>query len=663
MTDISCRLIKGLFEYLDRTRLSKEDVVAMAGARVPNESLPTIPWMLNTKHRVSWNLFTAMLEVMDEQLPTGWETEYFEDDMKKEQPWVPHLKDMAALISSPLQMYRVINQLSGPSLFGSVVVPAMEVINAREIVLTLTIQEPHRDSPAFFRMSRTGMRIAPRALHLPDSHVQVEIAEKQARYHITMPVSQTLWARVKRGVKLAFSFEHFINELSQQERMFRENYAQLEKSETALRENRKVLEERVRIRTIELSRANELLAKQIEDIVASEAENRELQEKLIHLQKVEAIGTLASGISHEMNNVLQGMVLSLELAARNIPENSAARSPISVAQKFAARGRDVMKQLLGFSRKARSERAWIDVIATVRDSVDLIRSVIPQTVSIRQIYPPSQKPLTLYGDRTQIQQVIINLTSNAVYAMRATGGEIVIEVRDLGADCEIVVRDNGPGIAPEIQGHIFEPFYTTKPIGEGTGMGLSVVQGIVNSHLGRIDFSGAPQRGSEFKVTLPLSVAPAELNLDLDPEIDNSTLDDVSLSGGDETILVIDDEVDLTSVIADTLEIFGYTVLRAHNAQEGIAQLQENARAQGQKIGLILTDDSMPGLSGLELAIQLKEGVFGNFDIPVILMTGFDRHEPEDSIRSGAVRSFLRKPIDAVALNEAIRSTLDRALT
>ncbi|RYZ68481.1 MAG: response regulator [Proteobacteria bacterium] len=314
-----------------------------------------------------------------------------------------------------------------------------------------------------------------------------------------------------------------------------------------------------------------------------------------------------------------------------------------------------MKQLLGFSRKARAERAWIDVVETVKESVDLVRSVIPQTILIKQIYPPPARSLTLFGDRTQIQQVLINLASNAMHAMRGSGGELTIEVRDLGADCKIIVRDTGPGVPTEIQSHIFEPFFTTKPVGEGTGMGLSVVQGIVNSHLGRIDLNPNVSKGSEFTITLPLSAPPAELGVKASE--DHSSMDDVSLEGGDETILVIDDEVDLTSVIADTLEIFGYSVLRAHNAHEGVAHLQQS----GRKIDLILTDDSMPGMTGLEFARNLKNGDYGTFSVPVILMTGFDRHEPDLSIETGAIREFLRKPLDAVALNEAIRSTLDRA--
>jgi CheY-like chemotaxis protein len=280
----------------------------------------------------------------------------------------------------------------------------------------------------------------------------------------------------------------------------------------------------------------------------------------------------------------------------------------------------------------------------------MIRSIIPRSISIRQLYPATRTPLTIYGDRTQIQQVVINLASNAIHAMRAHGGEIVVEVRDLGADCAIVVRDDGSGIDPEIQLHIFEPFFTTKPVGEGTGMGLSVVQGIVNSHLGRIDITPGLPKGSEFVITLPLSSAPPA------EKVPEPVSEDVLLQGGDETILVVDDEADLTAVIADTLEIFGYTALKAHNAEEALKVIE----ARGSEIDLILTDDSMPGMTGLEFAVHLQKSPYAGLRIPVVLMTGYYRHEPTEDTECAAIQAFLRKPLDAEVLNEVIRTTLDR---
>lgn len=652
MTDVSCRLTQGLLEYLDQINYLPEAWIAKIGLRVPNEIMPTSEFLRNPKNRMSWDFFAAGLDILDEDLPAGWELKYLEGDIETDDPFLPHVKSLASMITSPLQAYRMLNVLSGPSLFGTVVVATMESLGAREMVTTLTIQKPHRDSVAFFRISATGMRIFPRMLGLPDSVVRCEIVDRQARYYCTMPPSQTLWARIARSAKLAFSVDHFIKEFSVQEAMFREHYAKLEKSEAELQESRRVLEERVRQRTFELSKANELLAAQIQDIVQKENENRQLQERLFHLQKVDAIGTLASGISHEMNNVLQGLVLSLELAGRNISPGHPAHAPLSTAQKFASRGRDVMKQLLTFSRKSRAERRHLEVVSTIQEAVDLARSILPHNIVIKQLYPASPKRLTIFGDRTQIQQVIINLVSNSVHALKQTGGEIAIEIQDLGANCAVVVRDNGPGISPEIQAQIFEPFFTTKPVGEGTGMGLSIAHDIVTSHLGRIDSKKMKTRGAEFTITLPLSIQPVE---SVAPAPANT--DDLILNGGDETILVVDDEEDLTVVIGDTLEIFGYKILKATSAESALKLLE----SLEEPVDLILTDDSMPGLTGVEFAKLLKSRSVLEHSIPVVVMTGNDRHEPQAELDAMAVHAFLRKPLDAENLNEVIRSTLDRA--
>jgi PAS domain S-box-containing protein len=420
----------------------------------------------------------------------------------------------------------------------------------------------------------------------------------------------------------------------------------LEKAEFRAEE----LERRVQERTAELSRAYGALQTETE-------EHKRTEKQLRQSQKMEAIGTLAGGIAHDFNNIIAGIIGFIEMVMEDLDDGSAQHRRLSNALKGAHRGRDLVKQILSFSRLTEQEMQPVSMGLIIQECLKLLRASIPATIEIR--FGMLFKDDVILGDATQIHQVIINLCSNAAYAMREKGGTIEISLTDEHIDSghtllaqnelqpgdyiRLSIEDTGCGMEPAIVERIFEPFFTTKEVGEGTGLGLSVVHGIVKRHNGTIKVYSRPGKGTAFHVYLPKDT-PHEV---LQTEVN------IPLQGGDESILVVDDEELLVEMSISRLERLGYKTV---GATSGIDAL-EIFRADPEKFDLIITDYSMPGMTGFEFAkeiLTLKPGT------SIVLCSGLNEPVSADQISEIGIQEFFSKPISKDDFAHLVRRVFNK---
>jgi PAS domain S-box-containing protein len=387
----------------------------------------------------------------------------------------------------------------------------------------------------------------------------------------------------------------------------------------------------------------------------AEAARKELEGQLRQAQKMEAIGTLAGGIAHDFNNILFTIVGFTDLSLHDASDGE-TRWNLTQVLNACDRAKNLVNQILAFSRQEAPERRPVDIVPIAKDALKFLRSTIPSTVELKQRIMGGN--LTVLSDPTTIHQVLINLGTNAAHAMRTTGGvmEVCLESleiprdrgRNVPADLKpgpyirMAVRDTGLGIDPAIMNRIFDPFFTTKAQGEGTGLGLSVVYGIIKSHGGSIAIESAVGRGSTFHVYLPRT-----------PEAERE--DDrkkAPASGGSEHILFVDDEVVLVDMGERMLNALGYRVTAVSNGAEALATFRENPG----DFDLVITDMTMPGMTGAELSreiLKIKPG------FPIILCTGFSEIISEGEAKAMGIRRFLMKPVFLDTLAGEIRTVLD----
>ena len=382
-------------------------------------------------------------------------------------------------------------------------------------------------------------------------------------------------------------------------------------------------------------------------------EKAALESQLLQAQKMEAIGTLTGGIAHDFNNILAAMMGFAEMAKRRAVKGSRQEQHLQRVLDAGLRGRDLVRQMLAFSRKTEQEKKLVQLSAVVKEAMKLLRPSIPSTVRIRARVGAESG--FVLADPTQMQQVLMNLCANAAYAMREKGGVLAVEVSDFvvsadgradgmrqGPYVKLVVRDTGTGMPPEIVERVFDPFFTTKKPGEGTGLGLSIVHGIVEQHEGYITVESEPGKGSTF--TLYLAHAEGEGQA-------RSTGEE-SVPTGHERVLFVDDEEVLTQMGREMLEELGYDVTIKNDGMEALALF----RADPSRLDLVMTDQTMPGMTGIELArelVSLRPG------IPVIIATGFSDLVDAAIANAAGVRAFLMKPITRGELARTVRRALD----
>ena len=388
----------------------------------------------------------------------------------------------------------------------------------------------------------------------------------------------------------------------------------------------------------------------------AERQRETLEAQLRQAQKMEAIGTLAGGIAHDFNNLLTTMLGNLELARLEVEPGHAVIESLDAVDAAARRATDLVRQILTFSRKQPSQRSAIALAPVIADSVRLLRASLPAAIAIH-LHLDDEAPPVL-ADATQIHQVVMNLCTNAWQAMRSERGRIDIWLDAVempappsGHDkparfARIRVQDTGEGMDARTLERIFEPFFTTKAAGRGSGLGLSVAHGIVKEHGGTITARSRAGEGSVFEVLIPATDATAM-------EVTSESAPSSPLFGYGR-VLYVDDEKALATTVARMLESLGYHVTVCHSGDEAIARVREKP----QSFDVVLTDLSMPGLSGIDVARELMRLRPG---LPVILTSGYaDRVGPDLAALGICLR--LDKPFDRRALSEALSGVLQHSV-
>ncbi len=382
----------------------------------------------------------------------------------------------------------------------------------------------------------------------------------------------------------------------------------------------------------------------------------ELEEQLRHAQKMQAIGNLAGGIAHDFNNILAAILGYAEMACLDLPEGSQTRDNLDKMINSCIRARDLVKQILVFSRKSGPQRKPLELYPVVNEAVTLLRASIPTSIEIRQ--ETDEKSGAVLADPIQIHQIMMNLCANAAHAMREKGGLLNIRLSHAVLNSETVktyhnlspgphiklsVSDTGTGIDSSIVSRIFDPFFTTKEVGKGTGMGLSVVYGIVKSYDGDITVETSAGKGTTFHILLPL----------VEEKINNKTEETRPLPTGRETVLFVDDEEALADIGKKMIESLGYNAIIETDSIEALKTFSEDP----DKFDLVITDQTMPHMTGYDLAKHLMDL---RHDIPVILCTGYSEMVTPERAKESGIREFLMKPVNRGEIADTIRKVLDR---
>lgn len=374
-------------------------------------------------------------------------------------------------------------------------------------------------------------------------------------------------------------------------------------------------------------------------------------------QKLEAVGTLASGIAHDLNNILVPITVNTELVMLELPEDSKHYYYLQEVINAAHRGKELVRQVISFSRPHEIKRQAVNPVPILRETYKFLRASLPETIKTR--YTIKTEKCFIKADPTHIHQILMNVCSNAAHAMQEGGGELAIELQKItfqqqdtekypdikpGNYLMLTISDTGCGMSPEIIDNIFDPFFTTKKEGEGTGMGLSIVHGIVKSYGGAILLYSEPGKGTTMHIIIPL----------LHQENgDEETSDrDREIPRGNEKILFVDDDPAVVESGKNMLERLGYDVTGITSSIKALELFQENQKY----FDLIVTDQTMPDMTGAELVHEIKKT---RSDIPVIICTGYASQVNEERIKEIGVQQLLMKPFTTRSLARAVRQTLD----
>ena len=407
------------------------------------------------------------------------------------------------------------------------------------------------------------------------------------------------------------------------------------------------LESRIAQRTEELQQSNIELQQQIE-------EKDQMEAMFLQAQKMEAMGSLAGGIAHDFNNLLTIIQGYSELAVLFIDNREKARESIKTSLKAGEHARQLVQQILTFSRKQPDETAPLNIIPVVKEALKLVRSSLPTTIDIQQHVASGN--LSIMGNESHLHQLIMNLSTNAAHAMEEQGkGTLTIGVSSIGNSVareklnaeqgiEISVKDTGQGMDAEIRQRIFEPYFSTKNPEKGTGLGLAVVHGIIEGLNGVIEVDSIVGRGTNFRIYVP------SLKSD---DSEKQGKHSQQLSQGDGHVLFVDDEVNMTRLGEAMLEHIGYTITTYNDPQEALRDFTSDP----SRFSVLITDYTMPGMTGNVLLVAARNL---RPDIPTVLGTGYSEEKLVDQIDQGLIDVFLDKPYSMDKLTKAVREAIDK---
>jgi len=385
-------------------------------------------------------------------------------------------------------------------------------------------------------------------------------------------------------------------------------------------------------------------------------ERKRMEKELRQSQKMEALGTLAGGIAHDFNNILMPITLNTELALRSTGEPDKVPEKLTYVLEAAQRGRELVKQIITFSRRKEQKREPIRIAPVIKEALKLLKSSLPTTIELRENLENDSSEIVV-ADPTQIHQILMNLCTNAAHAMRKGGGVLEVSLASMEVDentaplhadlhvgpyLRLTVSDSGEGMDRETMERIFEPFFTTKERIEGTGMGLAVVHGIVKHHGGAITVYSELGRGSAFHVFFPR----------MEGSQDKKHISPTDVPTGSEHILLVDDEEPVLRSEQSMLESLGYAVTVSAESEEALQVF----RTQPNGFDLVITDQTMPSMTGSELSRKLMHI---KRDIPIILCTGFSETVDEDKARAEGIRELVMKPFTTKEMAETVRRVLD----
>ncbi len=388
----------------------------------------------------------------------------------------------------------------------------------------------------------------------------------------------------------------------------------------------------------------------------TEKERARLEAQLRQAQKMEAIGTLAGGIAHDFNNILSAIVGYTEMAEVDLPEGSVSKRNLRRVLDASNRAKDLVNRILAFSRQTEHEAKPMRVDLVVKEVLKMLRSSLPTSIELGSSIAPDL-PATI-GDPTQVYQVLMNLCTNAAQAIEDEHGTIEVTVDEVQIDHDhtagigdlppgpyvrLHIADTGAGMSAEVQERIFNPYFTTKEAGKGTGLGLAVVYGIVQECGGGIVVDSEPGQGTTFTVYFPATDQEESLPLETERDL---------LPLGQERILFVDDERPITELVKQYLDRLGYVVTTRQSSPEALELFRGDPRA----FDLVVTDMTMPAMTGDELAEEL---LAIRPDLPIILCTGYSHRISEAKAREIGIRAFLMKPLTQQELARTVRRILD----
>jgi two-component system cell cycle sensor histidine kinase/response regulator CckA len=380
-----------------------------------------------------------------------------------------------------------------------------------------------------------------------------------------------------------------------------------------------------------------------------------METRLRQSQKMEALGTLAGGIAHDFNNILSVIMGYADLAKRKLDPGHSAHNAVSQVITASRRAKDLVKQILAFSRSTREQKKPVKVDLIVGEVLTLLRPSLPENLDVRQTISASDS--MVLADPTQLHQIVMNLCTNAVHAMKSDGGilDIKLDVLDVepgpdnlyqdikpGNYLWLSVGDTGHGMEKGVLARIFEPYFTTKKPGEGTGMGLAMVHSIVENYGGRVSVISTPGEGSTFNVLLPR----------LNGEGGSEAPVEIPLRYGSERILFVDDEPIMVNLAMEMLSPLGYTVDGRVYSLDAL----DNFRREPGRYDAVITDMSMPRMDGIQLARELLRI---RPDIPIALCTGFSESQAAEEAKKVGVRKVIMKPLVLETLSTALGQLLD----